>query len=163
MPFSGKLSLREAIERGLNYNLGAVGQSNAVRQAQGQSQVARSALLPNASGYLAETLQQISLSAEGLRITIPGFTIPPTIGPFNNMDLRGSLSQSILDLSSWNNYRSSRDVFRASQVAALGDATVSRNRLLPGCWAMTSEDIPECLKPRMPGRALMGVRFSHGT
>ena len=118
MPFSGKLSLREAIARGLNYNLGAVGQSNAVRQAQGQSQVARSALLPNASGYLAETLQQISLGAEGLRFTIPGFAIPPTIGPFNNIDLRGSLSQSIVDLTAWNNYRSSREVFRASQFAA---------------------------------------------
>jgi hypothetical protein len=92
MPFSGELSLREAIERGLNYNLGAVGQSNIVRQAEGQSQISRSALLPNASGYLAETLQQISLGAEGLRFTIPGFTIPPTIGPFNNIDLRGSLS-----------------------------------------------------------------------
>jgi len=118
MPFSGKLSLREAIARGLNYNLGAVGQSSAVRQAQGQSQVARSALLPNASGYLAETLQQISLTAEGLRISIPGFAIPPTIGPFNNIDLRGSLTQSIFDLSAWNNYRSSRDVFRASKFAA---------------------------------------------
>jgi outer membrane protein TolC len=118
LPFSGKLSLREAIARGLSYNLGAVGQSNAVRQAQGQSQVARSALLPNASGYLAETLQQISLGAEGLRITIPGFAIPPTIGPFNNIDLRGSLSQSILDLSAWNNYRSSRDTVHASQFAA---------------------------------------------
>jgi len=67
LPFSGKLSLREAIARGLHYNLGAVGQSNAVRQAQGQSQVARSALLPNVSGYLAETLQQVSLGAEGLQ------------------------------------------------------------------------------------------------
>ena len=118
MPFSGKLSLREAIARGLNYNLGAVGQSNAARQAQGQSQVARSALLPNASGYLAETLQQISLGAEGLRIKIPGFAIPPTIGPFNNIDLRGSLSQSIVDLSAWNNYRSSKDVVRATVFAA---------------------------------------------
>jgi outer membrane protein TolC len=118
LPFSGKLSLREAIARGLSYNLGAVGQSNAVRQAQGQSRIARSALLPNASGYLAETLQQISLGAEGLRITIPGFTIPPTIGPFNNIDLRGSLSQSVIDLSSWNNYRSSRDVVHASQFEA---------------------------------------------
>ena len=36
LPFSGKLSLREAIERGLNYNLGAVGQNNAVRQAKGR-------------------------------------------------------------------------------------------------------------------------------
>jgi len=118
LPFTGRLSLREAIARGLNYNLGAVGQSNAVRQAQGQSQIARSALLPNASGYLAETLQQISLGAEGLRFKIPGFTIPPTIGPFNNIDLRGSLSQSIVDLTAWNNYRSSREVFRASQFAA---------------------------------------------
>src|ERR1700731_2893717 len=50
LPFSGKLSLREAIERGLDFNLGAVGLSNAARQAQGQSQVARSALLPNLSG-----------------------------------------------------------------------------------------------------------------
>jgi outer membrane protein TolC len=117
MPFLGKLSLREAIARGLNYNLGAVGQSNAVRLAEGQSQIARSALLPNASGYLAETLQQISLGAEGLRFKIPGFTIPPTIGPFNNIDLRGSLSQSIVDLSAWNNYRSSREIVRANQFA----------------------------------------------
>jgi len=50
LPFSGKLSLREAIARGLNYNLGSVGQGNAVRLAEGQSQVARSALLPNVSG-----------------------------------------------------------------------------------------------------------------
>jgi outer membrane protein TolC len=70
------------------------------------------------SGYLAETIQQISLGAEGLRFTIPGFTIAPTIGPFNNIDLRGSLSQSIVDLTAWNNYRSSREVFRASQFAA---------------------------------------------
>lgn len=117
-PFSGKLSLREAIARGLNYNLGAVGQSHAVRQAQGQSQVARSALLPNASGYLAETIQQVNLAAEGLRFTIPGFAIPATIGPFNNIDLRGSVSQSIVDLTAWNSYRSSREVYSAAQFAA---------------------------------------------
>jgi len=64
MPFSGKLSLREAIARGLDYNLGAVGQSNAVRQAQGQSQVARSALLVNVSGYWPK---QYSKSASGRR------------------------------------------------------------------------------------------------
>ena len=120
LPFSGKLSLREAIERGLNYNLGAVGQSNAVRQAQGQSQVARSALLPNVSGYLAESLQQANLAAEGLRIhvPIPGFTFPTIVGPFNNIDLRGSLSQSIVDLTAWNNLRSSHEVYLATQSSA---------------------------------------------
>src|SRR5277367_339337 len=54
MPFSGKLSLREAVARGLDYNLGAVGLAQAIRQAHGQTRVARSALLPNLNGDLTE-------------------------------------------------------------------------------------------------------------
>src|SRR5579863_9186122 len=46
-PFDGKLSLREAVDRGLAWNLGAVGLNSAVRQSAGQARVARSALLPN--------------------------------------------------------------------------------------------------------------------
>src|ERR1035437_7015641 len=119
-PFSGTLSLREAIDRGLNYNLGAVGLNHAVRQAQGQSQIARSALLPNVSGYLSETLQQANLAAQGLRIhiPIPGFSFPTIVGPYNNIDLRGSVSQSVVDLTAWNNYRSSSDLYRAAQFSA---------------------------------------------
>src|SRR5579863_2271334 len=37
MPFSGKLSLRDAVARGLEYNLGSVGLSIAMRQAHGQT------------------------------------------------------------------------------------------------------------------------------
>jgi outer membrane protein TolC len=118
MPFSGKLSLREAIERGLNYNLGAVGLSHAARQAQGQSQVARSALLPNLSGYLAEVVQQTDLAAEGFNFKLPGFALPSIVGPFNYFDLRSSLTQSVVDLTAWNNYRSSHEVYRAAQFAA---------------------------------------------
>src|SRR5207253_10825434 len=36
-PFNGKLSLREAIERGLVYNLGPVGLNEMLRQARGQN------------------------------------------------------------------------------------------------------------------------------
>ena len=120
LPFSGKLSLREAVDRGLHHNLGATGLNNTVRQAQGQSQIARSALLPNVSGYLAETLQQVNLAAQGLRIhiPIPGFSFPTIVGPYNNIDLRGSVSQSVLDLTAWNNYRSSKDVYSAAQFSA---------------------------------------------
>ena len=116
----GTLSLREAIDRGLKYNLGALGQNHAVRLAQGQSQVARSALLPNASGYLAETLNQVNLAAEGVKIhiPIPGFSFPTIVGPYNNIDLRGSVSQSVVDLTAWNNYRSSSDLYRAAQFSA---------------------------------------------
>src|ERR1700686_1858834 len=93
LPFSGKLSLREAIERGLDFNLGAVGLSNAARQAQGQSQVARSALLPNLSGNVTETVEQINLRASGIKFNapIPGSVFPTIVGPFNVMDLRASL------------------------------------------------------------------------
>jgi len=118
--FSGKLSLRDAIQRGLGYNLGASGLNNAARQAQGQSQIARSALLPNINGYLAENLQQTNLAAEGLRIhiPIPGFSFPTIVGPYNNIDLRASVSQSVLDLTAWNNFRSSTDLAHAAQFSA---------------------------------------------
>ena len=120
LPFSGKLSLRDAIQRGLDYNLGATGLNRAVRQAQGQTQIARSALLPNVSGYLAETLTQVNLAAQGLRIhiPIPGFSFPTIVGPYNNIDLRGSVSQSIVDLTAINNYRSSNDLYHAAQFSA---------------------------------------------
>jgi outer membrane protein TolC len=120
MPFSGKLSLRDAIQRGLNYNLGAAGLNHAARQAQGQAQIARSSLLPNVSGYLAENINQVNLAAEGFRIhiPIPGFDFPTIVGPYNNIDLRGSVSQSVFDLTAINNYRSSNETFRAAQLTA---------------------------------------------
>ncbi len=85
MPFSGKLSLRDAVARGLEYNLGAVGLSLAMRQAHGQTLVARSALMPNVNGSLSESVEQINLRADGLRFSspIPGFGIPSIVGPFN--------------------------------------------------------------------------------
>src|SRR5262252_5682017 len=47
LPFSGRLSLQEAIDRGLGYNLGPVGLNEVLRQARGQGKVTRSTLLPN--------------------------------------------------------------------------------------------------------------------
>ena len=118
--FAGKLSLRDAIQRGLNFNLGAANLNRAALQAQGQSEIARSALLPNVSGYLAENLAQTNLAAEGLRIhiPIPGFNFPTIVGPYNNIDLRGSVSQSVLDLTAWNNFRASNEQLHAAQLSA---------------------------------------------
>jgi len=120
LPFTGKLSLRDAIERGLNFNLGAANLNRATLQARGQSEIARSALLPNVSGYLAETLQQANLAAEGLRIhiPIPGFDFPTIVGPYNNIDLRGNVTQSVVDLTAWNNFRASSESVHAAQLSA---------------------------------------------
>ena len=115
MPFSGKLSLAEALERGLAYNLGAVGLAQTVRQTGAQVTVARSALLPNINGNLSETVEQANLAALGLRIRVPGFRIPTVVGPFNYINLQASLSQTVLNLTALHNYRSAQATARASQ------------------------------------------------
>jgi len=117
--FSGKLSLQEALQRGLQYNLGAVGLSLAVRQANGQNRSVRSALLPNINGSLLETVEQVDLAAAGVRIRspFPGVNIPSIVGPFNFFDLRARLTQSVLDMTAWNNYRSSSEIVRANQLS----------------------------------------------
>jgi hypothetical protein len=119
LPFSGKLSLREAVERGLQYNLGAVGMAQAVRQARGQQLVARSSLLPNLNGALREYDEKLSLKAQGLG-SIPGLgaSLPAVIGPFHYFDLRATLTQTVADMTALNNYRSSKEIVRANVFAA---------------------------------------------
>ena len=123
IPFSGSLSFKEAIRRGLEYNLGTVGLNESIHQAHGQSRVARSALLPNLNSSLSETVQQTNLAAMGIRINVPirGFAFPTVVGPFNYFDLRARLTQTVADLTAINNYRSAREVVRAEQ-STLRDA-----------------------------------------
>ena len=120
LPFSGKLGLRDAVERGLAYNLGSVGLNNAVRQARGQARVARSSLMPNLNGALRESVQQTNLKALGVRFQspFPGFAIPSIVGPFNYMDLRATLTQTVADMTALNNYRSAQEVARSNEHAA---------------------------------------------
>lgn len=119
-PFSGKLSFREAIDRGLAYNLGAVGLDQAVRQSHGQMRVARSSLLPNFTASLSETVQQTNLAVAGIRFQspLPGFSIPSVVGPFNYFDARARLTQTIADRTAWKNYRSAQATERANQLSA---------------------------------------------
>ena len=117
-PFSGKLSLREAVVRALDYNLGTVGLTSAIAQAHGQAIVSRSALLPNLNGTLSETVQQTDLKAAGFKFSspFPGFSIPSIVGPFNYFDLRAHLTQTVADLTALNNYRSSKEALRANEL-----------------------------------------------
>src|SRR5206468_3790966 len=89
-PFSGTLTLPDAIERGLSFNLGALNLAEAVKQSRGQRLVARSALLPSIAAELTDTLQKVNLAAFGLQFNAPiaGLTLPTVVGPFNNVDYR---------------------------------------------------------------------------
>jgi outer membrane protein TolC len=119
LPFSGRLSLREAVDRAIEFNLGAVGLTQAVRQARGQTKIARSALLPNLNASLSETVQQTNLQALGVHFDLPvaGFSPPTIVGPFNYFDLRASLSQTVLDLTARNNYLASKELARANELS----------------------------------------------
>ena len=116
MPFSGRLSLEDALKRGLAYNLGSVGGTQTARLNSAQMRVARSVLLPNIGANLTETVEQTDLAALGLRISspFPGVRIPSIAGPFNYFALQATLSQEIANLTSLNNYRAAKATARAS-------------------------------------------------
>jgi outer membrane protein TolC len=89
------LTLDQAIERGLQHNLGLILGQEAVREAEGEHGEARSDLLPHLRAGSYALRQKISLAAFGFS----GFgDFPALIGPFNVVDARGYASQSVLDL-----------------------------------------------------------------
>jgi outer membrane protein TolC len=109
----GKLTLQDAIRRGLASNLGSIGTDLVARQSRGQSRVARSSLLPNLSASVRENVQQTNLAAFGFRIPFG----PGIIGPFNYFDLRATLTQNLMDLTALNNYRATKANTSAAEFA----------------------------------------------
>jgi outer membrane protein TolC len=112
-PFSGKLSLKEAIDRALGHNLGAIGLANAVRQARGQERVSRSALLPNLNGGIRDNYFTQDLQALGIKIPF----LPNVVGPVNYFDVRATLTQTLFDLGAVNNHRATQEVVKANEQA----------------------------------------------
>ena len=86
-----------------------------MRQNSAQVRVARSALLPNINGNLSETVEQTDLAAFGLHFSVPGYHIPTVAGPYNYYALQATLSQTVANLTSIDNYRSAKATARASQ------------------------------------------------
>jgi outer membrane protein TolC len=108
------LSLDDAIQRGLQTNLGVILSVTQTAAARGQRLSQLQSLLPAVDASAKETVMQADLPAEGLRI--PGF--PTIIGPFGFTDLRASLSWSLVDVASLRNYLAERHNFAAAQLSA---------------------------------------------
>ena len=106
------LTLREAIDRGLRYNLGLVFSGISTRAARAQRLKSLSELLPHVDARVGESEQQINLAAFG-------FPAPPgtseIIGPFSVFDARGGLTES-LDLHFWKNLRAASEQVHAEQL-----------------------------------------------
>ncbi|HSZ15782.1 MAG TPA: TolC family protein [Terracidiphilus sp.] len=108
------LSLDDAMQRGLRNNLGVILSGTQLAGARGQRLSDLQALLPEVDFKAEESVQQVDLAAEGLRI--PGF--PTIIGPFGFTDLRASLTWSLVDVTSLRTYLAARHNFAAAQLSA---------------------------------------------
>jgi outer membrane protein TolC len=95
------LSVKDAVQRALENNLGLLLQEEAETTARGARWRALADLLPNVAGGLRSSRQVINLEAYG-------FPTPnPIVGPFNVQDARVYLSQPVIDLSALNEARAS--------------------------------------------------------
>lgn len=112
-PGTLQLSLGDAIQRGLQYNLGLILTSQNVTSARAARLEELQSLLPKASGHINEAVEESDLQAEGLRI--PGF--PVIIGPYGYTDIRGTLTWSLVNLSALQNYLASRHDFQAANLS----------------------------------------------
>ena len=108
------LSLDDAIARGLRQNLGLILQTTSQQNAKGQQFEQLQALLPTVTGDASIEVEQIDLAAFGLKF--PG--INPIIGPFQVIDFRAYLTQSLFNLTSLQNYLAAKHNFTASQLSA---------------------------------------------
>jgi outer membrane protein TolC len=94
-----KISVKNAIDRGLRNNLGALLSDDNTMAARGQKWKELSALLPNVSAAASENAATINLAAEGFRFKGGAFSgIPNVVGPFGFFDARIYAGQS-LDLN----------------------------------------------------------------
>ena len=92
------LTLDDAITRGLQHNLRLLLGQEAVREAGGAQRQARADLLPQVRAGAYALREKVSLAAFGFS-GLPGLPVlPEIIGPFNVVDGRGYVSQTVLDL-----------------------------------------------------------------
>ncbi len=108
------LSLDDAIARGLRQNLGVILQGSAVQNANGQRLEQLQQLLPTISASASIEVEQVSLAAFGIKFA----GIPSVVGPFQVVDFRAFLNQSVLNLNALQTYVASRHNFAAQKLTA---------------------------------------------
>ena len=110
------LSLRDAIDRGLKQNLGALLSNADIRSARGQRWEQLSALLPHVTAAPAVVASEINLAQLGIT-SLGGAKIPPSDGPFSYFDARVSVTQSLFDWKSINATRAATQNLKSTEYA----------------------------------------------
>ena len=108
------LSLQEAMDRALRENLGLLLSKADIRSARGERWEQLSALLPHvmAAPYVAAS--EVNLAELGFT-SLPGVSIPASVGPFSYFDARASISQSLFDWKAINATRAARQSVKSAE------------------------------------------------
>ncbi len=106
-----ELTLEDAVDRGLKYNLGLYLSNQTTAEARAARLQSLSQMLPNINGAFAGEVERLNLKSFGL--TFPGF--PTSVGPFGLTATQATGSWDALDFSSIDKYRASGEAVRAAQ------------------------------------------------
>lgn len=106
-----KISLLDAIDRGLKHNLGLLLSQQQAGEARARHWRNLSTLLPSVAVTGSENLQQINLAAFGIPFTVNGSTV---VGPFAIFDVRSVMTERLLDFAAINRLRSASENEKAA-------------------------------------------------
>jgi outer membrane protein TolC len=111
-----RLSMQDAIERGLRYNLGLIESNQASADVRAGRLRALSTLLPQVSVDGRQAFESISFKEIGIKLPpIPGFPgLPSTTGGFGYQDARVSLTQSLYSTELRQQYQAQKSAEKAS-------------------------------------------------
>ncbi|MBV8137774.1 MAG: TolC family protein, partial [Deltaproteobacteria bacterium] len=114
------ISLHDAVQRGLRFNLGLIESNQGSAEARAQRLRALSALLPQLSARAEQAFEKVSFQEVGLGKLPPlpgGGSLPVTSGDFGYQDARVSLSQSVYSAELRDRYRAQKDTEWASALS----------------------------------------------
>jgi outer membrane protein TolC len=99
-----QLTVLEVIERALRHNLGVLLSEQSTERASGTRAVALADLLPNVTASASVSRRKNNLEAFGFPLNASPLiaTFPKIVGPFTVFDARVFLTQSVFDLSAFN-------------------------------------------------------------
>src|SRR5215472_710377 len=106
------LTLRDAINRAIRYNLGQIESGENARIARGERLRALSALLPQVNAGASENVEQVSKASVGIQIP----QIPAVIGPFSYSTAQATASQTLFSFESIQHFRAARSTEEAAQL-----------------------------------------------
>jgi outer membrane protein TolC len=125
-----RLTLEDAIHRGLQANLGVLVAETRIHELEATAERRQSLLLPRVKVEAPVAVQSRSLAAMG--ISVPGLPLPKVVGPFSTYEARAYADQPLVDLQSLHALRSAKQ----STASAKSDYQDSRDLVIRNVAAL---------------------------